>query len=102
MGIKVPEVTFIAGRVAEYLGTVIGEAGSGDQLFKCPFSTKRAPKITLHKYLNRLAVHSRVSSETFIIAVVYINRILALRKQLTLNSLNALKLIFIALVIASK
>jgi len=66
------------------------------------FHTLRAPQITVKAYLNRIAKYSICSEECFILALIYIDRLIKYNKNFLVNSLNVHRLIITSIMLAAK
>eukprot|EP00831_Metopus_contortus_P000555 TRINITY_DN10209_c0_g2_i1.p1 TRINITY_DN10209_c0_g2~~TRINITY_DN10209_c0_g2_i1.p1 ORF type:complete len:202 (-),score=11.94 TRINITY_DN10209_c0_g2_i1:90-695(-) len=66
------------------------------------FHASRVPGISLAAYLGRIASYSRCSASCFVVAFIYIDRILKINQDFTLCSLNIHRLILSAVVTAIK
>ena len=94
---------------AEQIGNMISEVLAkmvSDNAGCCPpkslFHSKVVPGISIQKYLERLTRASRCSSETYLLALIYIDRYLEKQDCQALIDKNVHKLYFISLVIAAK
>jgi len=66
------------------------------------FHTLRAPQITVKAYLNRIAKYSICSEECFILALIYIDRLIKYNGNFLVNSLNVHRLIITSIMLAAK
>ena len=66
-----------------------------------PFVHEHAPKISIFDYLLRIQKYSNIENSTFIIALIYIDRI-CLKKGIILTKYNIHRLLFTAILIAIK
>jgi Cyclin len=66
------------------------------------FHTNRPPKISIKLYLKRLEEYMKCSEETFILALIYLDRITSKEKQLEINSYCIHRLFLSGLVVAAK
>ncbi|KEP64593.1 UNVERIFIED_CONTAM: cyclin, N-terminal domain-containing protein [Hammondia hammondi] len=66
------------------------------------FHSSTEPSIGVREYVDRLARFFRCSSESFILALIYIDRLVRRRPGFTLNSLNVHRLFITALTVAAK
>ncbi|CBZ51327.1 hypothetical protein NCLIV_043920 [Neospora caninum Liverpool] len=66
------------------------------------FHSSTEPSIGVGEYVDRLARFFRCSSECFILALIYIDRLVRRRSGFMLNSLNVHRLFITALTVASK
>ena len=55
------------------------------------FDSKIKPNISIEKYLYRIAKYSRISRETLVIALVYLDRLLESDSSLSMTSFNVHK-----------
>ena len=66
------------------------------------FHSKKVPGISIEGYLRRQATYSRCSPETFLLALIYIDRYLENNPEQSLGARNVHKLFFVSLVVAAK
>ena len=66
-----------------------------------PFVHEHAPKISILDYLLRIQKYSNIENSTFIIALIYIDRICA-KKEIILTKYNIHRILFTAILIATK
>jgi len=66
------------------------------------FHAKWLPKITIDEYLKRIVLHSNCSEECFVLALIYIERLIRRNKSFSVNSYNVHRLIFTSVMIAAK
>jgi len=66
------------------------------------FHTLRAPHITVKDYLNRIAKYSSCSEECFILALIYIDRLIKYNGNFLVNSLNVHRLMITSIMLAAK
>jgi len=66
------------------------------------FHCLRVPPISIAEYLLRIGVYSNCSPESYIIAMVYIDRLLTLNCEINLTSLNVHRLVITAVLLAIK
>jgi len=66
------------------------------------FHTLRAPEITVKAYLNRIAMYSMCSEESFILALIYIDRLNEVNGNFMVNSLNIHRIIITSIMVAAK
>ena len=96
------------GEIAIYIASVLRDMVSrsseamGLALTDTPFDSKAVPGISIEKYLERLAGYSRCSPETFVIALIYVDRIVSAGCGVVLGPRNVHKLFLVALVCAAK
>lgn len=82
-------------RLAEGTGSLVGKGLSG-------FQGIRAPSISIGKYLERLFKYSNCSPSCFVVAYVYIDRLLHKHPDSLLLSLNVHRLLVTTVMVASK
>eukprot|EP00831_Metopus_contortus_P082385 TRINITY_DN8891_c0_g1_i3.p1 TRINITY_DN8891_c0_g1~~TRINITY_DN8891_c0_g1_i3.p1 ORF type:complete len:207 (+),score=5.98 TRINITY_DN8891_c0_g1_i3:98-718(+) len=79
------------------------ESGPGLRVLKATcFQASRVPGISIPAYLDRIARYSHCSPSCFIVAFLYIDRILQMNPDFHLNSFSIHRLILSALVVAIK
>mmetsp|Transcript_47512 Transcript_47512/g.93443 ORF Transcript_47512/g.93443 Transcript_47512/m.93443 type:complete len:272 (+) Transcript_47512:154-969(+) len=66
------------------------------------FHALRAPPISIKDYLNRIAKYAVCSSECFVLALVYIDRIIQSNPNFVVNSLNIHRLLITSVMLAAK
>ena len=66
-----------------------------------PFVHEHAPKISIFDYLLRIQKYSNIENSTFIIALIYIDRICA-KKEIILTKYNIHRILFTSILIATK
>jgi len=66
------------------------------------FRAQRLPKITISAYVNRIFFYSNCSEECFVIALIYIERLIGLNKRFFVNEFNVHRLILTSVMIAAK
>mmetsp|Transcript_18472 Transcript_18472/g.41788 ORF Transcript_18472/g.41788 Transcript_18472/m.41788 type:complete len:284 (+) Transcript_18472:1-852(+) len=66
------------------------------------FHAIRAPQLSVHDYLTRVATYFHCSNECFVLALVYIDRILQLHPEFTICSLNIHRLLVTSVMLAAK
>lgn len=85
----------IQGRLANYL--------TADEIpTKTPFHAQKLPPISIKSYLERFAKFSDCSDDTFIYALIYLDKAGELCEDFNLDSFNVLRVILTCLVIACK
>ena len=73
--------------------------GSNHQITK--FHALRAPNISVKDYLERIFKYASCSSECFVLALIYIDRVIQ-RNQFVVNSLNVHRVLITAIMLAAK
>ena len=66
-----------------------------------PFVHEHAPKISIFDYLLRIQKYSNIENSSFIIALIYIDRICT-KKRIILTKYNIHRILFTAILIAAK
>jgi len=66
------------------------------------FHALRAPQITVRTYLNRIAKYSNCSEECFVLALIYIDRLIKHNGNFLLNSHNVHRLLITSVMLAAK
>merc|ERR1711870_20595 len=66
------------------------------------FDSKSCPKISICKYLIRIAKYFGCSQECFVMAMVYLDRVVTLNPNFAISTLNIHKLVLSSVVIATK
>ena len=66
-----------------------------------PFVHEHAPKISIFDYLLRIQKYSNIENSTFIIALIYIDRICE-KKKIILTKYNIHRILFTSILIATK
>ena len=66
-----------------------------------PFDSKTIPNISIHSYLERINKHAKCSDPCFVVAYIYINRVLK-NKGFILSRQNIYRLILASMVVAIK
>jgi len=66
------------------------------------FHALRLPKITISAYVRRICFHSNCSEECFVIALIYIERLIGRNKRFFINEFNVHRLILTSVMIAAK
>lgn len=102
IGLGVPQVADIALRIAFLLRDMVSRGAANSVGAESVFDSKAIPGISIEKYLERLASYSRCSVETFVIALIYVDRIVSVEGGVVLSPLNVHKLFLVALVCAAK
>ena len=104
LSMPVPKPAEIAVCIASLLKNLVSKSpeAMGLALTNTPFDSKTIPGISIEKYLERLAGYSRCSPETFVIAVIYVDRIVSPECGVVLGPRNVHKLFLVALLCAAK
>jgi len=66
------------------------------------FHALQAPQITVKAYLNRIAKYSNCSEECFVLALIYIDRLIKHNGNFLVNSLNVHRLMITSIMLAAK
>jgi len=66
------------------------------------FHAQRPPTITIRNYLERIVRYSPCSTDCYVLALIYIDRIIQQNNHFQLNSLNAHRLLITSILVASK
>jgi hypothetical protein len=66
------------------------------------YDTSAVPSINMEDYLARVASNTFISPSSMVVALIFLDRVLARHKDLVLNQLNIYKLFFVACRVASK
>jgi len=66
------------------------------------FHALRAPQITVKSYIDRIAKYSNCSEECFVLALIYIDRLIKRNGNFLVNSLNVHRLIITSIMLAAK
>jgi len=66
------------------------------------FHASRAPQITINSYLKRIAKYSKCSEECFVLALIYLDRLIRKNENIVLNSLNVHRLIITSIMLGAK
>ena len=104
LSLPVPTATQIAALIASLLDQIVAR-NMTDSLIASSHSTfhsKTVPGISIAKYLQRLAGYSRCSPETFVMALIYVDRFISNQQSQSLGERNVHKLYLVALVCAAK
>mmetsp|Transcript_49578 Transcript_49578/g.106117 ORF Transcript_49578/g.106117 Transcript_49578/m.106117 type:complete len:226 (-) Transcript_49578:104-781(-) len=66
------------------------------------FHAIRAPQLSIHDYLVRIAMYFQCSNECFVLGLVYIDRIVKLHPEFTISNLNIHRLLVTSVMLAAK
>jgi len=66
------------------------------------FHALRAPQITIESYLRRIAKYSNCSEECFVLALIYIDRLIRNNGSFLVNSLNVHRLMITSIMLGAK
>jgi len=66
------------------------------------FQALRAPQIAIKAYLKRIVKYSNCSEECFILALIYIDRLIKVNEKFMLNSLNVHRLMITSVMLGAK
>eukprot|EP00331_Platyophrya_macrostoma_P003220 CAMPEP_0176415686 /NCGR_PEP_ID=MMETSP0127-20121128/5940_1 /TAXON_ID=938130 /ORGANISM="Platyophrya macrostoma, Strain WH" /LENGTH=153 /DNA_ID=CAMNT_0017795701 /DNA_START=176 /DNA_END=637 /DNA_ORIENTATION=+ len=69
---------------------------------KTVFHAKRAPKVSLHAYIARIAEYTKCSDYCLMMALIYLDRVSQLNDDFNLDPLNIHRLSLIAITTAAK
>ncbi|CEO99991.1 Cyclin [Plasmodiophora brassicae] len=95
-------------RIVPVLACVLNQlCARNDQLVMDPdsvtkFHALRPPSISILDYLERIGKYSACSGECFVLALVYIDRIISSNHNFTVNSLNVHRLLISSVMLAAK
>lgn len=76
--------------------------GSGSRSPRCRFRALRPPSISVHDYLERLMTYSGCSSSCFVLALVYLDRLIQNSPGLFVSTFNVHRLLIASGVVAAK
>jgi len=66
------------------------------------FQALRAPQIAIKSYLERIVKYSNCSEECFVLALIYIDRLIKVNEKFMLNSLNVHRLMITSVMLGAK
>merc|ERR1719409_2507088 len=66
------------------------------------FHAIRAPQLSIHDYLMRIAKYFQCSSECFVLCLIYIDRIVKQHPEFTISNLNIHRLLVTSVMLAAK
>jgi len=66
------------------------------------FRALRAPNISIYAYVGRIVLNSNCSEECYVIALIYIERLIRQNKRFFINALNVHRVILTSVMIAAK
>jgi hypothetical protein len=66
------------------------------------FHALRAPQITIKAYLKRIAKYSNCTEECFVLALIYIDRLIKKNENFLVNSLNIHRIMITSIMLAAK
>eukprot|EP00931_Biecheleriopsis_adriatica_P075191 TRINITY_DN49114_c0_g1_i1.p1 TRINITY_DN49114_c0_g1~~TRINITY_DN49114_c0_g1_i1.p1 ORF type:complete len:234 (+),score=41.07 TRINITY_DN49114_c0_g1_i1:91-792(+) len=66
------------------------------------FHAVRAPQLSIHDYLVRIATYFQCSHECFVLSLIYIDRIVKLHPEFSINSLSVHRLVVTSVMLAAK
>lgn len=66
------------------------------------FQALRAPQIAIKAYLKRIVKYSNCSEECFVLALIYIDRLIKVNEKFMLNSLNVHRLMITSVMLGAK
>jgi len=66
------------------------------------FHAMEPPRITIKYYLKRIATYSQCSEECFVLALIYIDRLIRKQDAFLVNSLNVHRLVITSIMVAAK
>lgn len=96
--------------IARVLSTVLGKlvvandtrtAQSGEAPPITKFHALRAPSISIYDYVERIFKYAACSSECFVLALIYVDRIIQ-RQGFVINSLNVHRVVITSIMLAAK
>lgn len=88
--IKLPSIKKTANFIADILSQMISNNKNKKIIFSV-FNAKKAPKMTIGAYLERISKYSRISYESLILGIIYIDRYINMKEDYFLNDLNVHK-----------
>jgi len=66
------------------------------------FQASQAPQITIKSYLKRIMKYSNCSEQCFVLALIYIDRLIRVNEKFMLNSLNVHRLMITSVMLGAK
>jgi len=99
------EVPMTGGNIIDALATVLTHLASlapGRPNRVTPFHSVRAPQLSILEYLTRIARYFQCSHECFVLALVYIDRIMKLHPDFSICNLNVHRLLVTSVMLAVK
>jgi len=91
----------VLGRLVEMNRQMMIEGGSSNVQMITKFQSSVVPDVTIEAYLERIHKYARCSESCFIVALIYIDRIVEL-KNFVISNLNVHRVIITAVLLASK
>jgi hypothetical protein len=85
-----PSIEKIADFISEILNQIIKQNLKKPKILSI-FDAKKEPSISIQNYLARIAKYSRISVETLILGIIYIDRYINVKQDYFLNSYNVHK-----------
>jgi hypothetical protein len=85
--------------LASVLNHLVTQAGNA-KLTR--FDAVRPPSISIEEYLSRLSTYFGCSAECFVLALIYVDRLVQLHESFTVNKTNVHRLILAAVLLAAK
>jgi len=67
-----------------------------------PFHSVRAPQLSIHEYLNRIATYFMCSDECLVLGLVYIDRVMKWRPEFGINCLSIHRVLVTSVMLAAK
>lgn len=94
-------ISFLSSRLQRIAKSNDHERRPGLQRYFSFFDCKR-PCISLQRWLERIVTHTGCSPACFIVAYIYLDRLLKFQPSLSINSFNIQKLMITSIMVASK
>ena len=88
--------------LSEYLQRKIDANRERCSQYLTGFHVESPPEISVNNYLRRLATYLKCSKECFVIALIYVDRLMKAKKGLYLNSLTVHRLLLTGITLAVK
>ena len=90
LGFDLPSQPELADIIARILEQII-QANQAKPHKKSIFDSKKVPGITVPQYLQRIVKHGRLSLETLVICIIYLDRLNEADEELFMNKFNVHK-----------
>lgn len=87
--------------VIQVLETYVSTTVSNSSI-KTNFHTSRAPNISIRNYLRRLEQYMKCTQESYVVALIYLDRVTALKPEIVLSNFCIHRLFLTALIISVK
>lgn len=88
--IKLPSLSETADFISEILSQMISKNCKKKSVFSI-FNAKKKPKMTVKNYLSRICKYSRISFESLILGIIYIDRYINMKEDYFLSDFNVHK-----------